>query len=78
VRTDFDDNAGIENPKYKTFSNANSMDAHAVAAVGLQALGRGEPFVIAGARNRIAAIFFGLLPKTAAPAIMKKILDSLV
>jgi len=78
VRTDFDDNAGIENPKYKTFSNANSMDAHAVAAVGLQALGRGEPFVIAGARNRIAAIFFGLLPKTAAPAIMKKFLDSLV
>lgn len=78
VRTDFDDNAGIENPKYKNFSNANSMDADSVAAVGLKALDRGKPFVIAGARNLLAACFFGLLPKTAAPAIMKKFLDSLV
>ncbi len=78
VRTDFDDNAGIENPKYKNFSTANSMDAAAVAAVGLRALSQRKPFVIAGARNRLAAFFFGMLPKTAAPAIMKKFLDSLV
>lgn len=78
VRTDFDDNAGIENPKYKNFSNANSMEPDAVAAAGLRALSHGEAFVIAGARNRLAAFFFGMLPKTAAPAIMKKFLDSLV
>ncbi len=78
VRTDFDDNAGIENPRYKNFSNSNSMDADAVATVGLRALNHGKPFVIAGARNSFAAFFFGLLPKTAAPAIMKKFLDSLV
>jgi len=78
VRTDFDDNAGIENAKYKKFSNANSLGPDAVARIGLDALARGKAFVIAGARNRFAAFFFGLLPKTAAPAIMKQFLDSLV
>jgi len=78
VRTDFDDNAGIDSAAYKKFSNANSLGADAVAAIGLKALSNARGFVIAGARNRVAAFFFGLLPKTAPPAIMKLFLDSLV
>jgi hypothetical protein len=77
VRTDFDVNAGIESERYKDFSQANSMSAEEVARVGLQALVRRKPFVIAGARNRFAAFFFGLLPRSLPPRIMKKVLDQL-
>jgi short-subunit dehydrogenase len=78
VRTDFDDNAGIESEAYKKFSRSNSLGAEQVADIGLAALERAKAWVIAGARNRLAAFFFGLLPRTAAPAIMKLFLDRLV
>lgn len=77
VRTDFDANAGIESDKYKSFSHANSMGASEVARLGLRALASRKPAVIAGARNRIAAFLFGLLPRSAPPMIMKKFLDTL-
>lgn len=78
VRTDFDDNAGIQSQSYKSFSKANSLGADEVASIGLRALNRNRAFIIAGARNNLAAFFFGLLPRTAAPAIMKPFLDRLV
>ncbi|MDX9898249.1 MAG: SDR family oxidoreductase [Spirochaetia bacterium] len=78
VRTDFDDNAGIQSQTYKKFSRANSLGADEVASIGLRALYRRRAFIIAGARNNMAAFFFGLLPRTAAPAIMKPFIDKLV
>lgn len=78
VRTDFDDNAGIESEAYRKFSRSNSLGAEEVADIGLAALERGKAWTIAGARNRLAAFFFGLLPRTAPPAIMKLFLDRLV
>ncbi|MBU0929114.1 MAG: SDR family oxidoreductase [Spirochaetes bacterium] len=78
VRTDFDDNAGVKSAAYKRFSSANGLGPEEVAAVGLAALEDGKAFAIAGARNRIAAFLFGLLPRTAPPAIMKSFLDRLV
>jgi len=78
VRTGFDDNAGVQSEAYRKFSNANSLGADEVAAIGLKALSRGEASIIAGARNRFAAAMFGLLPRAAAPAIMKPFLDRLV
>lgn len=78
VRTAFDDNAGITNEAYKSFSRSNSLGADQVARLGLRALARRRAWTIAGARNKLAAAVFGLLPKTAAPAIMKPFLDKLV
>ncbi|MFH2114776.1 MAG: SDR family NAD(P)-dependent oxidoreductase, partial [Spirochaetota bacterium] len=69
VRTDFDANAGIESDKYKNFSHANSMGAAEVAKLGLSALARRRPAVIAGTRNRFAAFLFGLLPRSLPPRI---------
>lgn len=77
VRTDFDANAGIESDKYKAFSHANSMGATEVAKIGIDALARRKPAVIAGVRNRFASFLFGLLPRSLPPRIMKKVLDQL-
>jgi short-subunit dehydrogenase len=77
VRTGFDANAGIESAKYENFSQANSMGAAEVAAIGLAALASRKPAVIAGARNRFAAFLFGLLPRSLPPRIMKGFLDTL-
>ncbi|PKL22987.1 MAG: hypothetical protein CVV47_17080 [Spirochaetae bacterium HGW-Spirochaetae-3] len=78
VRTSFDANAGIVSEAYVKFSNANSLGAEEVADIGLEALSRGKASVIAGTRNKFAAFLFGLLPRTAPPAIMKPFLDKLV
>ena len=55
MRTDFDDNAGIESDAYKKFSRSNSLSAEQVADIGLAALERGKAWTIAGARNKLAA-----------------------
>lgn len=78
VRTGFDEHAGIVSDAYKRFSIANSLAADVVAKIGLRAMDRRKAFIIAGGRNRLAAFLFGLLPRTAPPAIMKRFLDSLV
>ncbi|HUW70926.1 MAG TPA: SDR family NAD(P)-dependent oxidoreductase [bacterium] len=78
VRTGFDEHAGIVSEAYKKFSIANSLAADVVARIGLRAMDGRSAFVIAGGRNRFAAFLFGLLPRTAPPAIMKRFLDSLV
>jgi len=78
VRTGFDEHAGIVSEAYKKFSNANSLAPPVVARIGLRAMDRRKASVIAGGRNRFAALLFGLLPRTAPPAIMKRFLDSLV
>lgn len=78
IRTGFDDAAGASGQAYKRFSDANAMDAKAVAAVGLAALAGKKPYVIAGARNKLMAALFGLMPMTAPPAIMKKFIETLV
>lgn len=78
VRTGFDEHAGIVSEAYKRFSRSNSLPADAVARIGLDAMDRRKPTVIAGGRNRFAAALFGILPRTAPPAIMKRFLASLV
>jgi short-subunit dehydrogenase len=78
VRTGFDEAAGIESAAYRAFSTRNSLDAGAVARIGLACMERNRPYVIAGARNKIAALAMGLLPRTAPPAIMKSFLDRLI
>lgn len=78
VRTGFDEHAGIVSEAYKRFSKSNSLPADIVARIGLDAMDRHRAAVIAGGRNRLAAVLFGLLPRTAPPAIMKHFLDSLV
>lgn len=78
IRTNFDGAAGADGAAYRRFSDANAMDAEAVAKVGLAALSRKRPFAIAGARNRLMAAVFGLMPRTAPPAIMKKFIEALV
>jgi short-subunit dehydrogenase len=54
------------------------MDAADVARIGLRALARGRAWVVAGARNKLAAFLLGLLPRAAAPALMKASLDGLL
>lgn len=78
VRTGFDEHAGIVNEAYQKFSKANSLAPDVVARIGLRAMDRRRATVIAGGRNRFAALLFGLLPRTAPPAIIKRFLDSLV
>jgi len=78
VRTNFDAAAGIRSAKYLAFSERNAMDAADVAGIGLRALARGRAWTVAGARNMLAATVLGLLPRAAAPALMKASLDGLL
>lgn len=78
VRTNFDAAAGIRSARYLAFSERNAMDAADVARIGLRALARGRAWVVAGARNKLAAFLLGLLPRAAAPALMKASLDGLL
>jgi len=78
VRTNFDAAAGIRSARYLAFSERNAMDAADVARIGLRALARGRAWTVAGARNRLAAFLLGLLPRAAAPALMKASLDGLL
>ncbi len=78
VRTGFDEHAGIVNEAYQKFSKANSLAPDVVARIGLRAMDQRKASVIAGGRNRFAALLLGLLPRTAPPAIIKRFLDSLV
>ncbi len=78
VRTGFDEAAGIGSEKYRAFSRSNSLDADTVARIGLRCLAANRPYVIAGARNALAAFAFGLLPRSAPPVLMKSFLDRLL
>lgn len=78
VRTGFDEAAGIESEAYRAFSAKNSLDAGTVARIGLACMERNRPYVIAGARNKVAAFAMGLLPRTALPAIVRPFLDRLI
>lgn len=78
VRTGFDEAAGVESESYKAFSRKNSLDAATVARVGLSCVARDRPYVVAGARNKVAAVAMGLLPKQAAPALMKGVLEKMI
>ena len=78
VRTNFDAAAGIRSARYLAFSERNAMDAADVAGIGLRALARGRAWTVAGARNMLAATVLGLLPRAAAPALMKASLDGLL
>lgn len=78
VRTNFDAAAGIRSARYLAFSERNAMDAADVARIGLRALARGRAWTVAGARNRLAAFLLGLLPRAAAPALMKASLEGLL
>ncbi|MBL8967444.1 MAG: hypothetical protein JNG85_10555, partial [Spirochaetaceae bacterium] len=53
------------------------MDAEDAARAGLALLGRNRPWGIAGARNRLAAHFLGLIPAAAAPRVVKPFLERL-
>lgn len=78
IRTNFDESAGATGQAYRRFSEANSLDAATVAAIGLEVLAKARPYAIAGARNKLAAFLFGLLPRTAPPAIMRRFIKTLV
>ena len=78
VRTGFDEAAGIASEGYKSFSRKNSLDAGTVARIGLRCLERNRPYTMAGARNKVAAAAFGLLPRSAPPIVMKSFLDKLL
>lgn len=49
------------------------MDANTVARIGLTALRRGKPLVIAGLRNRIGVFLTRLIPRTTAAAIARRV-----
>lgn len=78
VQTEFDDNAGINSEKYRKFSHANSLDAATVARIGLRCLDRNRAWEIAGFANKVSARVMGLLPRSLAPVIMKKVLDPML
>jgi short-subunit dehydrogenase len=78
VRTAFDGNAGTESPGYLAFSDANAMEAEAVARVGLRALEKGKAWAIAGTRNKLAARLFSLMPRSAVPFVQKAFLDKIL
>ena len=77
VATAFDANAGIASPKYLKFSARNSLPPQAVAKAGLKALARNKPWHIPGFLNRIGAAFFGLLPISWPPRLMKHAIDGM-
>ncbi|MGL4368154.1 MAG: SDR family NAD(P)-dependent oxidoreductase [Spirochaetota bacterium] len=65
VHTAFDNNAGIKSKRYKDFSRRNGMEPGRVAEIGLNALFRNTPYVIAGWKNRITAVLSFFMPKAA-------------
>ena len=77
VSTAFDANAGIESARYLKFSESNSLPPAAVARAGLKAMSRNRPWYIPGFANKFGAAFFGLLPITWPPRIMKSVLDGM-
>lgn len=63
IRTQFDNNCGIDSEKYKRFSYKNGMSAYAVAKRAVSAVLSKRSYVRAGLTNKIAAFASGLVPK---------------
>src|SRR6056297_2916722 len=77
VNTGFDENAGIENRRYKKFSVGNSMPARRVAEIGLRGLLAGRPVIVPGLRNLAMVTLVRLLPKTLAARVVWKAFSAL-
>src|SRR6056297_1493692 len=77
VNTGFDENAGIENRRYKKFSVGNSMTARRVAEIGLRGLLAGRPVIVPGLRNWAMVTLVRLLPKTLTARVVWKAFSAL-
>lgn len=77
IRTQFDNNCGIESEKYKKFSYKNGMTAYAVAKRGVKAVFSKRSYVRAGFVNKIAAFASGLVPKNFLSWCISKSMKSL-
>src|SRR6056297_2054360 len=77
VNTGFDENAGIENRRYKKFSVGNSMTARRVAEIGLRGLLAGRPVIVPGLRNWAMVTLTRLLPKTLTARVVWKAFSAL-
>src|SRR6056297_3175006 len=77
VNTGFDENAGIENRRYKKFSVGNSLPARRVAEIGLRGLLAGRPVIVPGLRNLAMVTLVRLLPKTLAARVVWKAFSAL-
>src|SRR6056297_3725065 len=77
VNTGFDENAGIENRRYKKFSVGNSMPARRVAEIGLRGLLAGRPVIVPGLRNWAMVTLTRLLPKTLTARVVWKAFSAL-
>jgi hypothetical protein len=78
VRTDFDENAGIENPRYRSFSSQRAMSARRVAEIALKGLFAGKPVIIPGALNRFLVSLTRLSPKTVVSAAVWRVIRKLL
>jgi short-subunit dehydrogenase len=71
VRTRFDYNALIDNPRYLKFSERGALPPATVAKAGLRGLFRNKGVIVAGAQNRLAAFFGALVPEGAKAAMIE-------
>ncbi len=78
IATAFDNNAGIKSENYKKFSEKNSMTPAQVAEKGIKILYSGKTAAIAGAINKISAIFSWLFPKTLISSILKSSVSGMI
>lgn len=77
IRTQFDNNCGIESEKYKRFSYKNGMSAQAVAKCAVKSVFAKRSYVRAGVVNKIAAFTSGLVPKNFLAWCISKSMKSL-
>jgi Short-chain dehydrogenases of various substrate specificities len=75
IRTDFDERAGIESPKYRSFSKAAGMSAEAVARSALRIAARNRPYAAAGWTNKLASALSTFVPRSALPTLSRPALD---
>ncbi len=77
IRTNFDNNCGIESEKYKKFSYKNGMSPYAVAKIAVASVLRKRSYVRAGITNKITAFVSGLIPKNFLAWCISKSMKSL-
>ena len=70
VDTSFDANAGIDNPRYLSFSRQGSLPPSRVAEIGLRAMFKGKAKVTAGIANKVLVFAAGLVPSRTKAAIV--------
>jgi hypothetical protein len=70
VSTGFDENAGISNPRYLSFSKRRSLPVSEVVRTGLQAMFKGKGRVTAGAGNKLLAVIAAMVPPRIKTAII--------